>query len=225
MGLQKYLNAHPSESFAPSPATKAHLRAVMKGYRSTLDGPVNDFIPELLATYPNAKFLLTVRDSDAVWWPSFRDSVGIYFERTWRRTVFLTLTSSVHFLRRMNAMCHEIDVRVQHDLGGVDPQYYKKHNEQVRDLVPADQLLEYNVKEGWEPLCKFLGVDVPDVPFPKLNEGQSVQAVFFGQQMFGACVWAVYLSLGAGVVYLAYGSSIIVRCSRTISKYLLRARS
>ena len=30
----------------------------------------------------------------------------------------------------------------------------------------AEKLLWFDVREGWEPLCEFLGVDVPDVPFP-----------------------------------------------------------
>ena len=48
---------------------------------------------------------------------------------------------------------------------------FEKHNQRVRDLVPADRLLEMEVKDGWEPLCEFLGVPVPDEPFPRLNEG------------------------------------------------------
>ncbi len=36
--------------------------------------------------------------------------------------------------------------------------------------MPTERLLVYEVKESWEPLCKFLGVDVPDKPFPHLND-------------------------------------------------------
>lgn len=39
----------------------------------------------------------------------------------------------------------------------------------IRGLVPPDRLLEWSVEDGWEPLCKFLGKDVPDEPFPHLN--------------------------------------------------------
>lgn len=48
--------------------------------------------------------------------------------------------------------------------------YYREHNELVRRVVPKEKLLEYNVKEGWGPLCRFLGKEVPDVPFPHVNE-------------------------------------------------------
>jgi hypothetical protein len=43
------------------------------------------------------------------------------------------------------------------------------HNEEVRRTIPAERLLVYEVKQGWEPLCAFLGVAVPEVPFPRTN--------------------------------------------------------
>lgn len=39
----------------------------------------------------------------------------------------------------------------------------------IRGLVPPDRLLEWDISDGWEPLCKFLGKPVPDVPFPHAN--------------------------------------------------------
>ena len=47
---------------------------------------------------------------------------------------------------------------------------YKERIEEVKRVVPADKLLVFEVADGWEPLCKFLGVDVPDVPFPAINK-------------------------------------------------------
>ena len=44
--------------------------------------------------------------------------------------------------------------------------YYQEHNERVKNIVPKDRLLVWNVKDGWEPLCTFLGKDVPDKPIP-----------------------------------------------------------
>ncbi len=39
--------------------------------------------------------------------------------------------------------------------------------------MPADRLLEFEVSQGWKPLCDFLGRPVPDEPFPRLNEAQA----------------------------------------------------
>jgi hypothetical protein len=48
---------------------------------------------------------------------------------------------------------------------------YRNHNNRVRQIIPADLLLEFDVREGWEPLCQFLDKDVPSVPFPHRNAG------------------------------------------------------
>jgi hypothetical protein len=48
---------------------------------------------------------------------------------------------------------------------------FERHIQEVKDRVPGERLLVYDVKEGWEPLCRFLHVAVPaDKPFPHLND-------------------------------------------------------
>jgi len=49
-------------------------------------------------------------------------------------------------------------------------QRYKSHNLYVKSEVPEEDLLVWNVKEGWEPLCEFLGEPIPEVPFPHANK-------------------------------------------------------
>ena len=46
---------------------------------------------------------------------------------------------------------------------------------QVRATVPPEQLLVFDVKEGWTPLCQFLRVPVPDVPFPNINDANEIR--------------------------------------------------
>jgi hypothetical protein len=46
---------------------------------------------------------------------------------------------------------------------------YNLWNKQVMDYVPKEKLLVYDIKEGWEPLCRFLNVPVPVKPFPHSN--------------------------------------------------------
>src|SRR5205814_5528363 len=55
---------------------------------------------------------------------------------------------------------------------------FTQWNDEVKRNVPAEKLLVYEVKDGWEPLCKFLNVPVPDVPFPKSNDSESFQKRF-----------------------------------------------
>jgi hypothetical protein len=47
-----------------------------------------------------------------------------------------------------------------------------RYEEQVQRNVPSDRLLLWSVSDGWEPLCRFLEVDVPDTPFPRLNDSK-----------------------------------------------------
>jgi Sulfotransferase domain len=55
---------------------------------------------------------------------------------------------------------------------------FRKHNEDVKAKVPADRLLVYDIKDGWGPLCDFLGVPVPDTPMPHLNDTASFRSMF-----------------------------------------------
>ncbi len=200
----RYINQHPEDRKSPSPETLRRLRTLVYGYRSTMDAPLCDLIPELVAAFPQAKFILTVRVSQEVWWRSWSSAVGVFFENDTRRyTVYRSLIWPVRFLRRMDDMVQELNLRLKRDWGSIGPHMYQMHNQQVRDLVPKGQLLEYNVQEGWGPLCDFLNVDVPNRPFPKLNEADSIKAIMIGQQVFGAATWLLYLGIIGAAVYLA----------------------
>ena len=201
--FMRWLNQNPQESKNPSSKVTGRLRTLMKGYRSTMDAPCCDLVPELLAAYPNAKFILSVRDSEDSWWRSWYEALGDHFGSGLRRNIYRGCISSVSLLRRMDDMAQETRYRLVRDWGSIGPHIYGMHNQRVRDLVPKGQLLEFNVKEGWGPLCTFLEVDVPEKPFPKLNEGGSMKAIYFGQQIFGAAAWAFYLGVVVGATYLA----------------------
>ena len=73
----------------------------------------------------------------------------------------------------------EIVVRQIFDGRLDDPEHamavYRAHTEDVKREIPADRLLVYDVAEGWEPLCRFLEVPVPDTPFPHTNTAAEFQ--------------------------------------------------
>jgi len=52
---------------------------------------------------------------------------------------------------------------------------FNEWNEKVKATVPADRLLVYDIKQGWEPLCTFLNIPVPEAPFPRTNSKDSFQ--------------------------------------------------
>ncbi|KIH98809.1 hypothetical protein LP52_11130 [Streptomonospora alba] len=141
------------------------------GYNSAVDWPTAAYWRELADHYPEAKLILTVRDAER-WYESTQATV---FKRSplTRPLTWLAERQSPA-LRAFLAMDRmSVEQRV---FGGSihDKRHmisaYKQHIADVQAEIPSDRLLTYNVGEGWEPLCEFLGVPVPDVPFPRKNE-------------------------------------------------------
>lgn len=79
------------------------------------------------------------------------------------------------------------------------------HYAHLQETVPRDRLVFYSVKDGWEPLCKVLGVEVPDVPFPRLNDAKDLGALFERLAVQGILRWGLALMIAAG--------SLVVACS------------
>jgi hypothetical protein len=144
------------------------------GYRATVDFPGCVFYRELMAKYPEAKVILTVRDPER-WYDSALHT--IYFARTafpkWsavlnpRMGVFQKMLDRIWdrmFQGRFEDRAYAIDA-------------FNRHNQQVRWDVPADRLLVYEISQGWGPLCAFLGVPVPEgKPFPRVNDAAEFRA-------------------------------------------------
>jgi Sulfotransferase domain len=149
---------------------------IMGGFESTVDWPGGFFYRELIDAYPDAKVLLSVRDPEA-WERSMRDTV-------WEFRHGDTLMPHVAQARaRIDPDWSEyirmLDRLLWEDQGTLtgnhhDPQWliecFHRHNQAVQENVPADRLLVWAVKDGWEPLCEFLEVDVPDAPMPNIND-------------------------------------------------------
>jgi len=57
---------------------------------------------------------------------------------------------------------------------------FNQHTKEVMEAIDPARLLIYNVREGWEPLCQFLGKPVPDIAFPRVNSREEFEEIFFG---------------------------------------------
>ncbi len=58
---------------------------------------------------------------------------------------------------------------------------YRRNNALVRETVPADRLLVFTPSDGWDPLCRFLGVPAPEGAFPRSNARNEFWALFGGE--------------------------------------------
>jgi Sulfotransferase domain len=144
--------------------------ALYQGYQATVDWPSCSFYEDLMRHYPEAKVILTVRDPES-WHESARQT--IYHARHAFPRWLPPPPKMREYLRMLDAVIWNgmFDGKFADKTHAID--VFNRHNEQVRRVVPADRLLVYDIKEGWAPLCAFLGVPVPDgKPFPKLNDAR-----------------------------------------------------
>lgn len=130
----------------------------------------------LLPAYPDAMVILVERETNA-WLKSWKDQ-----KRTWYSPVAYRFVKTVEPLTGTIAgktsfkyITGWIGSNKRQDIFDKAEEAYLRHNQLVRESVPADRLLDYQLKDGWRPLCEFLGKEVPDVPFPRLNDLQAYQ--------------------------------------------------
>lgn len=153
------------------------------GYQATMDFPTALYYEQILEQYPNCKFILTKRQNSQVWYRSWETMTTSISTPANLGGIFLTgIQRYSIYLRWLFAMVNQDDKYITSTipLTYQDPakaiERYEEHNRKVKELIPPKQLLEYSVKQGWEPLCEFLEIqNCPTTPFPKTNSARSVQ--------------------------------------------------
>lgn len=144
---------------------------LFEGYRASVDWPACDFWQELADYYPEAKVLLSVRDPER-WYASIRNTIHLSTatgltaadEAERRRAQWANwFIWETNFQDRMDDKDHVIGV-------------YQARIERVRAAIPSDRLLVYETGSGWEPLCEFLDVPVPDTGYPHVNTTEDFRA-------------------------------------------------
>lgn len=178
------------------------LQSLMRGYTATFGSPTCCLVPEVLATFPHAKLILHVRSSDEAWYKSFSSSIGLDFETaTWHARSYRFLTFSIRWMHSHHRLCDHMAGYWCEQYGGIGPRMHSAHNKRMKELVPMEKLLVYDVREGWEPLCTFLDVPVPDVPFPRVNDSKQMQRIYLFLHVYGAAMWALYAGILAGALF------------------------
>jgi hypothetical protein len=145
------------------------LTDLLAGYRATLDFPSCLLWRELVEHYPDAKVVLTVRDPTR-WYRSARATILSQDRET--RANRLTAAGGAELVEALAPLSAAMAARgFRRDLDEAETiAVFQRHNESVRAGVPSERLLVYEVEQGWAPLCEFLGVAAPEVPFPRGND-------------------------------------------------------
>ena len=176
---------------------------VFRDYRATVDWPAAAFYEELMERYPDAKVILTVRDSER-WYESARTTIyGI--QKTATSPPFSLGALFVPRMKRMKRaalMAADLAWGDMFDGKFEDRRHaievFERWNEEVKERVPPDKLLVYEVKEGWGSLCEFLEVEVPkDKPFPHLNDAETFKRMIRLRLALTVAVPIIAISLAA----------------------------
>ncbi|KAJ3484019.1 hypothetical protein NLG97_g7161 [Lecanicillium saksenae] len=201
-------------SYTGRPFTRAQWDELWGGYDAVTD-VASYFAVSLINAYPDAKVILVERDVDR-----WHESVGAIFE-PWERWTYRAAikvigplagnasgTAASKYIKGWTGSKRHQDVWTDARAA------YVRHYRDIRALVPREQLLEYKLTDGWEPLAKFLGKEVPgpDVKFPHLNDAaahkihtkKAVNDVLrrFARNMFLPCLFLAFS------IWLAYRSHV-----------------
>jgi hypothetical protein len=162
--MRAYDRGHVEQWDAALGGNNVDWQQLFSGYEATVDFPACVFYRELMAAFPDALVVLSIRDPQR-WWASYSKLIGLVSKTR--------LFNFVPMFRKFGAMnTHLIDYVFDGSLDKDDCiARYIQHIEEVKATVPKERLLVYSVTEGWEPLCEFLGHPVPQIPFPHANAG------------------------------------------------------
>ncbi len=174
---------------------------ILKDHQAMVDWPGSYYYAELLESFPDAKVLLSVRDGDS-WARSMRETIweclygdGVVAHMNAARCAVDPLWGGwMDTLKDMWAVRGLLNGKETTDEWMADAM--RRYNAEVKATVPADRLLVWNPADGWEPLCDFLELPVPDVAIPHINDTKA-----FGEIIIDGALEAVrqYRAAGATV--------------------------
>lgn len=169
-------------------ATKDTFSTIFRGAEVIMGMPTFCFWEQIVELYPNARVILTVRDEDS-WWESVRHAESLMdkdlpgaplrYGSAMRRLERFLVPSYHKFCEVLRfAWATTLGAHALQDEGvneTVARSSYRKHNSYVKAVLGnetidngAPKLLVYDVRDGWGPLCRFLGLEEPEVEFPSM---------------------------------------------------------
>ncbi|KAH8834828.1 hypothetical protein DL96DRAFT_6657 [Flagelloscypha sp. PMI_526] len=136
------------------------------------------FAREMIEAYPDAKVVLNSRRDRDAWQRSIEKTFLDELYRPFLIGLICVFQSELFWMREFTfKYCVPGFFRtgnVETGIVNCGQWVYKEHEAMIRGLVPKERLLEWNVEDGWEPLCQFLDQPVPDEPFPRTNNPEEL---------------------------------------------------
>lgn len=148
---------------------------LFEGYNSAVDYPASRYYKQVIAKYPNAKIIHTIRDPES-WYQSAMETIFWASKPSIGRMLSLMIKLPFYPVLRRRFPVLKYNGQLIDNIFGKDlknkPEIIKKYNEintETLNFIPKDRSLVYDIKTGWEPLCNFLNVPIPSMPFPRSN--------------------------------------------------------
>lgn len=175
---------------------RADWAQLLEGFSSTVDWPGAYFYRELMRAYPQAKVLLSVRSGES-WAKSINETI---WSVLYGDTILGDLSRArekidpgwKNYCKLMRGMWVTSGLFSAPE-SGLDPvvlaQAMERYNAEVIATVPADRLLVWTPSDGWDSLCAFLEVAVPETPFPRVNDAQNFTGLLAGGAMAALNGW------------------------------------
>ncbi|KAF2166446.1 hypothetical protein M409DRAFT_54794 [Zasmidium cellare ATCC 36951] len=198
-----YLMPHPEKIHKLNRATRekdkkkrqAILREIYTGYNASSDWPGFVFLNDLLDMYPDCKVILNKRKTPESWATSTQTSLAFFSTPLYALTTLLLPLPRAHHALYTHFKCLAAKrYGVPATTAGIfSKECYNRHNQWVHVTCAArgKQVLEWEPEDGWEPLCEFLGREVPKGrEFPRMNEGEEIR------KLKGVLVWQGLVAWG-----------------------------
>ena len=161
------------------------VQRVFQNADAVVDFPGNFFWEEILEAFPDSKVILSERE-EVSWVKSLENHLELREVERSRNFFHVKLSPTA---RKMDLVLYP---HINAILGStnsksacISRKRYRMHNHRVKSLVPPEKLLVYNVKQGWKPLCEFLGCEVPKVAFPHENVKGEMVKFFLSETRYG----------------------------------------
>ncbi|GAA51141.1 NAD dependent epimerase/dehydratase [Clonorchis sinensis] len=171
---------------------------ILQGYRCTVDHLGCTYYAQLMEHYPEAKIILTIRETTK-WLDSVRHTFLKRRTFSWMNWLVAFLQFGASTARMFDCMTkrslgYTVDVNNDKECAAA----FERWNQRVQRYVPAERILVFRVTDGWEPLCHFLQVPVPTIPFPHRNTREEFHSSV--KSYVGQCRIQLIVLLAVGLV-------------------------
>jgi len=193
------LNNDQAEWFSQaSKGVEVDWHEVFNKYSSAVDWPAAAYYQELADSFPDAKIVLGVRDPDA-WYESVENTIFRVIPNfpNWIRFIF---PRSDKVFNMIEKTIWQGEFSGQFEDKRIAIQVFNERINTIKKMFPPERLLIHTSKDGWEPLCEFLDVEIPETPYPWVNDSAKIKRAILVMKILQWIPFALFISISIFLV-------------------------